>query len=139
MVIEWDPALAVGHTEIDSQHRELFRRIDRLLEAIQLGAPRAEVEGTLAFLGAYVQEHFAAEEALMLAHAYPRLAEHRELHRGLVRDLWAARADFARSGPTPEFAARLGASLVDWLREHIAGDDRALGIWLAAQEGGSAG
>ncbi|HEY7726773.1 MAG TPA: hemerythrin family protein [Anaeromyxobacteraceae bacterium] len=136
MMIGWDPSLAVGHTEIDAQHQELFRRVDRLLEAIQFGLPRAEVEGTMAFLGAYVHEHFGAEETLMLAHGYPRLAEHRAQHAGFVRAFSTIFAELERAGPSPELAARLGAALVDWLREHVAGDDRALGVWLAAQEGG---
>ena len=43
MAITWDPNLAVGHQAMDDQHRELFRRIDALLEASRTGKSTGEV------------------------------------------------------------------------------------------------
>ena len=65
VMVSWDPSLAVGNAEIDGQHQELFRRVDQLLRALQLGSVNAEVERVMAFVGDYVHLHFRSEEALM--------------------------------------------------------------------------
>ncbi|HEY6099471.1 MAG TPA: hemerythrin domain-containing protein, partial [Anaeromyxobacter sp.] len=60
MPLDFDPVLFTGVDEIDAQHRELFDRIGRLLEASRHRRSREEVVRLLEFLGAYVVEHFAA-------------------------------------------------------------------------------
>ena len=65
MAIEWTEDLATGVPEIDAQHKELFSRINRLLEACNQGQGRAEVGKTLAFLEEYVLIHFSTEEKIM--------------------------------------------------------------------------
>jgi hemerythrin len=134
MDVAWDPQLSVGQAQIDAQHQELFRRIAGLLEAIQLGRGGDEVQRVLAFLGDYVHLHFGAEEALMVQHGYPQRTEHLEQHREFIRGLAQLKQELGRMGPTAELAALVGGRLVDWLREHIAATDLALGTWLAAQE-----
>ena len=62
----WDPALALGHAEIDRQHEEMFRRFAALVAAMEADAPR-DVELLFDFLGEFVASHFAAEERLMAA------------------------------------------------------------------------
>jgi hemerythrin len=64
MAVAWTEELATGIEVIDDQHKELFRRIDGLLEACKAGKGREAVAGVLAFLENYVVEHFAAEEKI---------------------------------------------------------------------------
>lgn len=138
MIVSWDPKLLVGNAEIDSQHQELFRRVDQLLRALQMGSVTAEVERVMAFVGDYVHLHFRQEEALMQRSAYPDRSAHAAEHLELIRSFVALKKQLSRTGPTPEFAASLGAALVDWLKEHIATTDAALGTWLASHPAGSA-
>lgn len=133
MTITWDPKYAIGEPEVDAQHQELFRRADQLLRAIQMGCATAEVERVMTFVGDYVHLHFSAEEALMRGRSYPQLGAHQVEHRVLIKALVELKRDLATHGPTPEFAARLGAALVDWLRDHITTSDQAFGLWLQAQ------
>src|SRR5512134_3985517 len=86
--IRWTPALAVGDADIDDQHRELFRRAARLIDALRSG-DRGEVLPTLAYLEAYAVHHFAGEERLMRELGYPGLAEHVAAH-GRFREEFAA-------------------------------------------------
>ena len=58
----WDDELSLGLEEIDNQHRELFRRMETLLEACVAGKAAEEVIGMLAFLDDYVAVHFRTEE-----------------------------------------------------------------------------
>lgn len=45
MPIEWTQDLAVGVKIIDEQHKEIFRRVDSLLDACKAGRVRTPLEG----------------------------------------------------------------------------------------------
>jgi hemerythrin len=130
--LTWDPGLSIGVGEIDEQHRELFRRAAALVDTLEGARAAEELAGTLGFLAAYVREHFAAEEALMLRRRYPGLAAHQEQHRGFTGDLARFLDEFRADGPSPELRGRLESFLGSWLRDHIAGTDRRLAEWLRA-------
>jgi len=132
VIVSWDPRLLVGNAEIDGQHQELFRRVDQLLLALQRGSVAAEVERMMAFVGDYVHQHFRQEEALMQRTGYPDRPAHAAEHLELIHTFVALKKQLGKTGPTPEFGATLGAALVDWLKEHIATTDTALGTWLAS-------
>jgi len=138
VIVSWDPSLLVGNAEIDGQHQELFRRVDQLLHALQMGSVTAEVERVMAFVGDYVHLHFRQEETLMQRTGYPDRQAHAAEHLELIRSLAGLREELGRTGPTPEFAAALAAALVDWLKEHIATTDTALGTWLSSHPPGGA-
>jgi len=70
MSIKWTPALAVGVSAIDQQHKELFDHVAKLIDAMK-NSDAAEVGRLMDFLGAYVVEHFRMEEGLMQRYAYP--------------------------------------------------------------------
>jgi hemerythrin len=132
MSIRWTDALAVGHDTIDGQHQELFRRLGALLEAMQRG-DRAEVARLFEFLGAYVVEHFDAEERLMLDARYAGFSVHKAAHERFTRDYQDLKRLFDASGPTAAVTIRTKSWLVDWLEAHIAGTDQALAQHLRAR------
>lgn len=132
MTIRWRAALAVGHPELDRQHRELFARAQRLVDALARG-DRAEVERQLEFLGGYVLEHFTAEEQVMSASGYPGRGVHKAEHDRFVRDYRALRALVARHGPVPALAVKARTWLGDWLDRHVSGSDQRLGTHLATE------
>jgi hemerythrin len=126
MPLQWTQVLSVGIPEIDAQHQELFRRVDRLLEATLAGDHR-EAGATLAFLGEYALTHFSTEERFMREVGYPGLARHREEHEFFVADLRSLDRDLAGGGATPELVARLNRQVGDWLRGHVCVTDMAMG------------
>jgi len=119
------PALALGHEEIDSQHRELFRRAGQLLEAMMAG-DRAGVSQLFEFLGSYVVDHFAAEERLMVESQYPGYAVHKAAHERFVRDYESLRRLHAESGSSAAVAIKARAWISDWLKSHIGNTDQLL-------------
>jgi hemerythrin len=128
--IAWDPGLALGVAAVDAQHQELFRRAAELVAAMERGPEPDEVESLLSYLARYVCEHFGAEEELMLHFGFAGLPAHRARHQEFIRAFGLLRAEVRRSGPTPELATRLGATVVGWLREHIGGTDLELARFL---------
>jgi hemerythrin len=128
-VIKWTPALAVGHSVIDSQHQELFRRLEALLTAMMRG-DKAEVGRLFDFLGAYVVEHFGAEEQLMQQHAYPDYASHKAAHERFVADYLALKKSLDASGGGAALTIKVQNWCGDWLKAHIAGTDQLLATFL---------
>jgi len=126
MRITFDKNLETGDPEIDSQHRELFDRIDKLLAASREKRSREEVGQMLTFLGDYVVHHFAAEERMMAASNYPEIEAHRGEHQRFVQEFGILYKEFKSEGPTTLFIIRVGNRVTGWLREHIYRTDRML-------------
>ncbi|MBI5068390.1 MAG: hemerythrin family protein [Deltaproteobacteria bacterium] len=131
MGITWDAQLSVGFREIDEQHQEIFRRVDVLVGNLRRGQSKEELEKLLSFLGDYVQQHFGAEEGLMLMFHYPLIGPHRAQHRSFVEVFVELRGRLDREGASEAVTEKLASFLLAWLREHIGTADRALGSFLA--------
>jgi hemerythrin len=128
--IEWDETLEVGVEAIDEQHKELFRRLDRLLQAMQTRQGAVEVGRLIDYLGEYVVAHFGLEESVMRDRAYPAYAAHKAEHEAFLKDFQMLRAEYLSSGPNAVITIRVTNRVTAWLREHIYRIDRALGQYL---------
>ncbi len=62
MAIVWDETLRIGIADIDAQHLELFRAVNRLDDAMNAEQGQHEVVKLLLFPGQYVERHFRFEE-----------------------------------------------------------------------------
>jgi hemerythrin len=131
-MIKWTQALAVGHATIDSQHQELFRRLESLLTAMMQG-DKAEVGRLFDFLGSYVVDHFGAEEKLMIEHAYPEYASHKAAHQRFVKDYTELRQGYLAGGGGAALTFKVQNWCGDWLKAHIAGTDQALAAFLKSR------
>ena len=60
--MKWTQDMAVGIETIDEQHKELFKRISDLLQAIREHRCKSEIDGTIKFLDDYARFHFGEEE-----------------------------------------------------------------------------
>lgn len=130
MKMEWSEALAIGVGEIDQQHRELFQRFEALVEACRQGQGRSRLVELHAFLGDYVERHFADEEALMRSKDYPRAAEHAEQHAKFRQQMAGLTALLSSHGPSIALLVETNQKVMQWLTEHINKTDRALAAYL---------
>jgi hemerythrin len=130
MDIKWTPDLEVGVEVIDGQHKELFNRYNKLIQAIWDSKPRSEITDFLDFLQVYVNEHFQAEESLMEQSQYPGFPEHRAIHAAFIEDLSKLRADLEGDSISTESTIKLLNGTYEWLRNHIKGTDQQLGAFL---------
>ena len=125
----WHASYECGRAETDDQHRLLFGLANRLLSAIVSGAGADVVTDHADALLAYVGEHFREEEALMVKHGYPELAEHVAIHQQLsvrATELAACcRAGHCEVGDMFEYLAQ------ELVFRHILGADRKLAAYLA--------
>jgi hemerythrin len=137
VAIEWKPELATGFTEIDNQHKELFKRINDLLDAMRIGKGKEEVGKVLKFLEDYTVYHFGNEENYMKKHNYPDYEGHKAQHTSLINDIQAMRAQFTKEGASSLLVIDIQKELGDWLMVHIGHVDKALGKFLNEISGNS--
>jgi hemerythrin len=131
MKVQWTPDLATGSSEIDTQHVELFKRIDGLMTAFDEGiVDREQVGKVIQFLDDYVVFHFGTEEKHMTRFAYANKSAHTAQHEQFVRNFGKIRERMVRDGVSPELAEDTKQLCVDWLVNHIKFSDKALGMFL---------
>lgn len=126
----WTPALATGVAKVDAQHKELFRQVGLLSEAMARGQGRHEIGRILDFLGKYVLEHFAEEERCMEEYGCPAAAANKQAHTQLLSTFAALKGQFDHEGPTPTLVLDIQRKLRDWLVQHIERIDKQLAACL---------
>jgi hemerythrin-like metal-binding protein len=110
---------------MDNQHTVLFGILNDLHDAMMKGHAQKVTGELLQKLVKYTREHFAAEEALMAAVAYPGLAPHRVKHRDLIKQVNEFAARYQR-GET-NLNLTLLNFLREWLTHHIQNEDKQYG------------
>lgn len=130
MRIEWTPDLSVGVVEVDTQHQELFNRINALMEACSQGKGREHVTQIINFLGEYTITHFSTEEKLMAAHNYPEFDEHKKLHDLFIESFMNLKKKLEDEGPGGHIVIETNRVVVTWLNGHIRNVDKKLGAFL---------
>ncbi len=131
-LMEWSSEYSVGDFDLDQQHQKLFKLVNRLNEAMQLGQGHSMLEKVLAELVDYTGKHFQAEEKAMERAGYPDLDQHRETHRKLVQKVsqMVERFQKGETGLTLEIMN----FLEQWLKQHILGADKKYAPYLQGNE-----
>ncbi len=114
----WSDSLATGVAAIDEQHRSLFDWFAQL-ESAAADQRLMTAAYALTRLTQYTRSHFEAEEQLMAAAGYPRLAAHREEHEAFRQQL----RDLQNQSVTRDISGDAVALLRDWLVKHIMVSD----------------
>lgn len=133
MPVQWTDDLSVGVLEIDNQHKELFSRVNGLLDAMGDGQGKQELENVIGFLAEYVVKHFAAEEEYMLRLNYPNYEAHRGQHEAFVDDFAALKQQLETSGASTSLVIEANRRVVSWLTGHIRKTDKQLGAFMASK------
>ena len=129
MVYELTKDLETGNAMIDSEHRELLRAVNKLMEECGKGKGRAQLESTLKFLLDYVDKHFGHEEQLQKSSGYPNMTAHYQFHENYKRKLKDIANHIPATAPTVSDLASLNAH-ISILISHIQTEDKRLGSFL---------
>ena len=134
MQVQWTPDLAVGVKEIDNQHKELFKRVNSLLEAVSTGKGKDEITRVVTFLGEYAVTHFQTEENFMTHYGYINYGAHKSEHLIFARDFARIKGDL-ENGVTSMSVILVQKKILAWLTNHIGKTDKALGtFWISVQK-----
>jgi hemerythrin len=134
MGIQWTADLAVGVNIIDQQHKEIFRRIDALLDATAKGAGRERLAELLPFLGTYVIQHFGDEEKAMKDAGYPEYPRHKQLHAAFLAEFVMLRKRYETEGASTSLTVEVQRKVVEWLLHHIKREDKAVGAFIKSKK-----
>ncbi len=124
MLFVWDKGLEIGNDEIDNQHKEIFKRVNKLLSAMADGSGKETIGNLIAFLTEYVAIHFSAEEALMRKHSYTDYLQHQMQHKQFTNDVLRLKQDFESQGATSDLVIQMQKKVCNWLRIHISTEDK---------------
>lgn len=127
-LITWNDSLSVNVQEIDSQHKRLVELINQLHDAMSQGRGREVMGKVLDGLISYTRTHFAYEERLMAARAYPSLAQHKAEHDALTKQVLDLQSQFLAGQAV--LTLQVMKFLKDWLSNHILEVDKKLGAYL---------
>ena len=120
----WNDKYLVGCTDIDAEHKALFRLAEDLHLAMEEGRAQSELTSLFARLAAYTRFHFTGEEELMRRHEFPGMEQHLREHRRLATRVAELERDF-ESGK-----ARVDASTLQllrrWLNHHVLDSDQSV-------------
>lgn len=131
MSIVFDKNLETGNDAIDTQHRELIARVNKLTEDCAVGKEKNVAVQTLDFLMDYTEFHFRDEEKLQQEKDYPLLAAHRDQHGKFVKAVEELREMLEEEeGPTEAFVEAVKRNIVDWLLNHILVWDKQLALYI---------
>lgn len=133
MAIQWTEDLSTGSTEIDSQHRTLFGRINAMLDACSQGKGKHEVKGVLAFLEDYVVEHFGNEERYMRKHGFSGYAAHKAQHEEFTAKLEELKQQVESGRVGVSTVIAVNQLVVSWFVNHIRKTDTQLGAYLGGR------
>ena len=126
---------------IDSQHKELFQRVETFLQTLRSPSSWEEkvkrVNETLNFMNGYVVEHFRDEEAYQKKIGYPGYEVHKQIHADMVRYVLQVTAQYERDGCDEQLMQQFAGKLLAWLINHVAAEDQRIATY--AIEKGVAG
>ena len=131
-MIAWDESLAVGVAEIDEQHQSIIRLINDLA-ARQGQTEEADAAKALAFLRAYLHDHFDLETELMLDLGYPDLDAHRQQHELFANHVIFFEIEKEFGVVSEQMLADILGFLKEWFISHITKEDKALGEFVRTQ------
>lgn len=127
MRLIWTKELyGTGDATVDSQHQELFNRINQVMESIEKGGSKADVGNIMNFLGSYAVSHFACEEKIMDQKKCATACQNKEAHKIFLSKYADLKKMFDESGVSDAFVKGLQNILFPWLRSHIMTIDSKL-------------
>lgn len=133
MALEWSEKLSVDVKEIDMQHRELFKRVNRLTDAVRERKGKEEISEIIKFLETYVAEHFGTEEKYMSKHNFSSFLYHKGQHSEFINRFNDIKKRYEAQGPSDEMISNINTMLENWLLSHIAVVDRKMTSFLKAK------
>lgn len=135
MRAEFSENLITRNELIDSQHKELIDRINKLLDSCEENDAKLAAIKTLDYLADYTVFHFGAEEELQKEIEYPGYEAHKEQHENFKKTI--AELDEMlqeEEGPSSAFVEKVEENVIKWFYTHIEGFDRSVAEYKFMRE-----
>lgn len=127
-LMEWNPTFSVNVKKFDDQHKKLVELVNQLHDAMKAGEGNTMLGIVLQSLISYTSTHFAEEEKMMQANAYPDFTKHKAAHENLVKQVLDLQKKAQAGGGV--LTLTVMTFLKDWLVSHIQGEDKRYGQYF---------
>lgn len=114
---KWEEKYSVGIQSIDNQHKELFKLLNSLLEAMKLGKGLIVASQIILELESFAIVHFQKEEFFFQRFDYSGAAEHISEHNFFIEKITTLKSEL-KSGKIT-LSLELYVFLKDWIERHI--------------------
>jgi len=126
-IIIWNDKYLTGIEIIDSQHKNIFKCVNNLFDAIEKLEIKEELLEKIRCIDFYTTEHFDTEEKYMLELNYPGYLEHKKTHEEFKKVYEEIRYNYVYKKDTVYvLAVHLNHTMADWLDYHLQNEDRRL-------------
>jgi hemerythrin-like metal-binding protein len=132
-MLAWESGYRIGHENMDSEHLVLFSLLNQLDININEDLADDCLADVLRALQAYIDFHFAHEEALMASYGYAGLENHQAQHRAFVARLETFQHE-AEAGDVLKAALKVRGFVIEWLIGHILETDAHYARFIDSKE-----
>jgi len=123
MSIKWEEKYSVKIKEIDEQHKVLLNLIGELENFSKKYNYKEVFPEAIDTLKNYVRTHFSTEEEYMVKANYPFLDEHKKVHLQFTEEVDREVEKLNNRDITALDIIFLYNFLLDWIENHILGED----------------
>jgi len=116
-MFQWDEKYSVGIQSIDTQHREIFEILEKLVEAMKKGHGSDVTTQIILNLERYAVNHFKKEEFFFNRFNFQGSAEHIREHQDFKSKIVSLKSDLKSGKITLTFD--LLSFLKEWIDHHI--------------------
>jgi len=121
-MFKWDEEYSVGIQVIDVQHKELFKLLNKLLEAMKQGHASSVTSEIILELEKYAVLHFQKEEFFFHRFSFSGTEEHIREHQLFIQKVTSLKADLKSGKVIMSF--ELLNFLKEWIDHHILKVDK---------------
>jgi hemerythrin len=121
--LEWDARYSVQNEFIDSQHKNILKAINSLIDAIDEGKTGVFCSKLHSALKAYTERHFSHEEKVLEKYNYPELSRQRKEHQYFIRKLEEIYEQMENDEEDIEVELQMLDFLKEWFYNHILKSD----------------
>ena len=115
---------------IDSHHGKILLQYKMLADAVRDGNSTVMINKLANFLEHYTNEHFDAEDLIMLQYRYPEIKEHRREHQEFEDSIKELKKRLDEEGATRNLAVAATGLLYRYIINHMNKTDKDLALYL---------
>lgn len=133
-IFQWTKSISVGNDIIDAQHQRLLSQINKIVDAVTLGANSKELHEVISFFDEYIKEHFSYEEAYMKNINYPDIEEHIKKHHDFIMNYNKFKEEFDQNFDKEKLTMEIEVYIGNWWIDHIGKEDKKYQLFLESKK-----
>jgi methyl-accepting chemotaxis protein len=133
-VFQWSDSLATGNEQIDAEHKQLIRALNKFFDVCSTSSDSDTMQKTINFLLDYTVKHFYNEEQLQIRYKYPGYDNHKKFHENFKKNVHDLMVEFINKGASDELIKRAKHDIGEVIIAHIQHEDSRLAAHIKGQQ-----